>query len=395
MAEEMPDFATLCVAADDEPLSVTQPLVPPIVTSAVFVVPSLATVDALYEGRAEGYIYTRDGNPNQAALGRLVARLEGAEDGAAAATGMAAVAAAVLDGLHAGDRVVAAHDLYGKSMTLLRGPLMALGVRVDAVDLTDNVAAREALSTPAAVVLVEAISNPLLRIPDLPLLAELAHAAGARLVVDNTFATPYHCVPLAHGADVVVHSGTKFLGGHSDLTIGALAGSAEAMGRIRSLLATFGGTASPFDCWLTVRSIKTLALRMERASANALAVARFLAGRSEVAWVSYPGLESHPHYERACRLLRNGFGAMVAFDLAGGNEAAERFIASLRYIRFAPSLGDVSTTLSHPAKTSHRGYPPEQRERLGITGGLIRLSVGIERADDIIADLERGLDALR
>jgi len=395
MTDEMPDFATLCAGADKPVPSVTQPLVAPIVTSAVFHIPTLETVDALYEGRAEGFIYTRDGNPNQAALGRLVARLEGAEDGAAAATGMAAVAAAVLDGLKQGDRIVAAHDLYGKSMALLRGPLSGFGVRVDFVDLADNNAARAALAQPAAAVLVESVSNPLLHLPDLPLLAGLAHAAGARLVVDNTFATPYHCTPLAHGADVVVHSGTKYLGGHSDVTIGALAGSAEAMDRARSLLATFGGTASPFDCWLTVRGIKTLALRMERASANALTVARFLASRPEVARVNYPGLETHPHHERACRLLRNGFGAMVTFDLAGGVAAAERFIAALRYIRFAPSLGDVSTTLSHPAKTSHRGYPPEQRERLGITDGLIRLSVGIERVGDIIADLEHGLDALR
>ncbi len=386
-------FETLCAEIEEQPETVTRPLAPPIVTAAVFSVPSLETVDDLYEGRVRGHIYTRDGNPNQEALGALVARLEGAEAGLAAATGMAAITAAVLTGLRSGDRIVAGHELYGRTMAMLRGPLAALGVETEFVDLCDTDAAARALATPAKLVFAESVSNPLLNIPDLPALADLAHRAGARFVVDNTFATPYHCKPLEFGADVVLHSGTKYLGGHSDVTIGVLAGTAPFIKEARTTLVAFGATASPFDCWLTVRGIKTLALRMERASANALRAAQFLAGQRGVARVAYPGLASHPQHERACRLLRGGCGAMAAFELKGGEPAASAFVRGLRRIKLAPSLADVSTTISHPAKTSHRGYSAAEREAIGITPGLIRLSVGIEHADDIIADLAGGLAA--
>jgi len=387
-------FDTLCAEIEEQPETVTRPLAPPIVTAAVFSVPTLETVDDLYEGRAAGHIYTRDGNPNQEAFAALVARLEGAEAGVAAATGMAAISAAMLTGLQNGDRIVAGHDLYGRSMAMLRGPLAALGVHTEFVDLTDTDAAARALATPAKLVFAESVSNPLLNLPDLPALAELAHRAGARFVVDNTFATPYHCWPLQFGADVVLHSGTKYLGGHSDVTIGVLAGSADFVKAARTTLVTFGATASPFDCWLTVRGIKTLALRMERASANAMQVAEFLAAQRGVSRVSYPGMASHPQHERAACLLSGGFGAMAAFELKGGEPAASAFVRGLRRIKLAPSLADVATTISHPAKTSHRGYSAAEREAIGITPGLIRLSVGIEHIDDIIADLAAGLAAV-
>jgi cystathionine gamma-synthase len=384
-------FETLCAEVDVAPESITRPIAMPIVTSAVFDVPSLEAVDDLYEGRAAGFVYTRDGNPNQTVLGALVARLEGAEDGVAAATGMAAIAAAILPGLKQGDRVVAGHDLYGKTAALLRGPLAALGVQTQFLDLTDDAVAERALREPTAVVIVESIANPLLRVPDIARLAELAHGAGGRLVVDNTFATPYHCRPLALGADVVVHSGTKYFGGHSDVTIGVLVADAAFVGQARASLSTFGASASPFDCWLTARGIKTLALRMERASANAQQVAEFLLEQPEVLRVEYPGLAGHEHHARAAAQFQRGFGAMVTFELRGGEAAASRFVRGLQRIRFAPSLADVSTTLSHPAKTSHRGYSAAQREALGISGGLIRLSVGIEHEADITADLCTGL----
>ncbi len=388
-------FDTLCAETEPQPESVTRPLTMPIVTAAVFQVDSLETVDDLYEGRSTGYVYTRDGNPNQTVLGDLVARLEGAEAGLAAASGMAAITAAILPGLKQGDRIVAGHDLYGRTMGMLRGPLAALGVQTTFTDLTDIAAAERTLAEPAAVVIVESISNPLVRVPDLPVLAELAHRAGARLVVDNTFASPYHCRPLALGADVVIHSGTKYLGGHSDVTNGVLVGTTDFVTLARATVVTFGASASPFDCWLTARGIKTLALRMRQSSANALEVSNFLSGRPDVAEVHYPGLPGHLHHERATRLLTNGFSAMAAFELRGGEPAASRFVRALRHIRLAPSLADVSTTISHPAKTSHRGYTAEQREEIGITSGLIRLSVGIEFAGDIIDDLRQALDAAR
>lgn len=386
-------FETLCAEIEPQPDSVTRPLTMPIVTTAVFQVDSLETIDDIYEGRASGYIYTRDGNPNQTVLGDLVARLEGAEAGLAAASGMAAITAAILPGLKHGDRIVAGHDLYGRTMGMLRGPLAALGVETTFVDLTDSEAAARALAGPTAVVIVESISNPLVRIPDLPALADLAHRSGARLVVDNTFASPYHCRPLSLGADVVIHSGTKYLGGHSDVTNGVLVGTNDFVTRARATVVTFGASASPFDCWLTARGIKTLALRMRQASANALAISQFLATRREVAAVHYPGLPGHPHHERAAKLLTGGFSAMAALELRGGETAASRFVRALQHIRLAPSLADVSTTISHPAKTSHRGYTAEQREEIGINPGLIRLSVGIEHADDIIQDLGQALDS--
>jgi len=388
-----PHFETLCAEIDPQPPSVTSPLTMPIVTAAVFQVDTLETIDDLYEGRSEGYIYTRDNNPNQVVLGELVARLEGAETGLAAASGMGAITAAILPGLKHGDRIVAGHDLYGRTMGLLRGPLAGLGVRTDFVDLTDTAAAEQALSAPASVVIVESLSNPLLRVPDLPELAVLAHRAGARLVVDNTFTSPYHCRPLEHGADVVVHSGTKYLGGHSDVTNGVLVGSTEFVRQARAVLVVYGISASPFDCWLTTRGIKTLALRMERAAANAQVVAAYLAARPQVAATHYPGLAGHAQHDRAARLFTGGYGAMVAFELRGGEPAVSRFVRGLHSIRLAPSLADVSTTISHPAKTSHRGYTAEEREQIGIGPGLIRLSVGIEHVDDIIADLGRGFAA--
>jgi len=386
-------FETLCAEIEPQPASVTLPLTMPIVTAAVFQSDSLETIDDLYEGRKSGYVYTRDANPNQTVLADLVARLEGAETGVAAASGMGAIAAAIMSGLKQGDRLVAGHDLYGRTMGMLRTSLAALGVSTDFVDLTDTDAAAAALAQPATAVIVESVSNPLVRIPDLPALAELAHRAGARLIVDNTFASPYHCRPLAFGADVVVHSGTKYLGGHSDVTNGVLVGSVDFVQQARSFIVTFGASASPFDCWLTARGIKTLAVRMQKASANALQICCFLAGCPEVEAVHYPGLSSHPHHQRARSLLCDGFGAMAAFELRGGEAAASRFVKGLKHIRLAPSLADVSTTISHPAKTSHRGYTAEQREAIGVFPGLIRLSVGIEHADDIIEDLRRGLDA--
>ncbi len=385
-------FETLCAEIEPQPESVTRPLTMPIVTAAVFQADSLETVDDLYEGRASGYMYTRDGNPNQSVLGELVARLEGAEAGLAAASGMAAIAAAIMPGLKQGDRIVAGHDLYGRTMGMLRGPLAALGVTTEFVDLTDTDAARQALTDPAAVVMVESVSNPLVRVADMPALAALAHDAGARLVVDNTFASPYHCRPLSLGADVVIHSGTKYLGGHSDVTNGVLVGTAAFVQQARTTIAIFGASASPFDCWLTARGIKTLALRMRQASANAQAVCEFLCGAANVEAVHYPGLSAHPHHERSVRLLQRGFGAMAAFELQGGEATASRFVRNLQHIRLAPSLADVSTTISHPAKTSHRGYGAEEREAIGIYPGLIRLSVGIEHVDDIVSDLRQAIE---
>jgi cystathionine beta-lyase/cystathionine gamma-synthase len=244
-----------------------------------------------------------------------------------------------------------------------------------------------------AVVLTETISNPLLGVADIPRLAAAAHRVGAKLVVDNTFATPYHCRPLALGADLSIHSATKFLSGHSDLVAGVASGTAGVIAPIRAAIKTFGATLGPFEAWLALRGLRTLHLRMARHAENALAVARFLEAQPAVGAVRYPGLPSHPHHAIAREILMHGCSGMVSFELAGGQPAVERFLERFRLIRFAASLGDVSTTVSHPATTSHRGLSAEARRAAGIGGGLLRLSVGIEAAGDIVVDLGRGLAA--
>jgi cystathionine beta-lyase/cystathionine gamma-synthase len=386
-------FETICAESVDPSASLSHPLAPPIVPSSVFVVDSLEQLDAISDGREPGYVYTRYGNPNQADFEQVVAHLEGSQAGLACASGMGAISAALLAIAQRGSRVVASNALYGPTVGLLSGPLTEFGIEPVFIDATEIEQVQAALPG-AAVLLVETVSNPLLRVPDLDRLAQLANRHGVCLVVDNTFATPYHCRPLAHGAGLVVHSGTKYLGGHSDVTIGVLAGDPQRINAARASMAIFGAPASPFDSWLTLRGIRTLALRMERSSANAAAIAKYLANDAPaVACVYYPGLPSHHDHEIAKRMLERGFGAMVAFDLRGGEAAASAFVRGLQRIRLAPSLGDVATTVSHPAKTSHRSLGEQARLDTGIGPGLIRLSVGIENVSDILDDLRRGLQA--
>jgi cystathionine gamma-synthase len=384
------NLETICAAVDEQPLSVTRPLAMPIVAASVFEFDSLEMLAGVSSGTAEGFVYARGAHPNQAVLERLVARLENAEAALACASGMGAIAAAVMAGLKTGDRIVADEALYGRTAALIAGPLAAFGVRPVFADLSDLSKAEQALAEPTAAVIVESISNPLLAVPDIKELARLAHHAGARLIVDNTLATPYHCRPLAHGADLAVHSGSKYLGGHSDAISGVLAGSGRLVGQARELMITLGSPASPFDCWLTARSIKTLALRMAAASANAARLAAFLGGwEGTVSAVRYPGLRSHSGYERAEDLFERGFGAIVSFELSGGRSAAGRLIRGLRHIRLAPSFGDISTTIASPASVPERSAGSANDAT--FPAGLLRLSAGVEHPDDIIADLRRGL----
>ncbi|MGC3971508.1 MAG: PLP-dependent transferase [Pirellulales bacterium] len=241
---------------------------------------------------------------------------------------------------------------------------------------------------------METITNPLVRVIDVAALAEVAHRGGARLVVDNTFASPVLCRPLELGADVVFESLTKIMNGHSDVLLGVVCGRADGWERMSGVVATYGLSAAPFDCWLATRGIGTLALCAEKASSNALAAAEFLGGNAKCAAVYYPGLPQHADHATARRQFAGRFGSMLSFTLAGGRAAADQFIRAAKHIPFCPSLGDLSTTLSHPESTSHRGLTPQQRAALGITGGTIRLSVGIESAESITAALAEGLAAV-
>jgi cystathionine beta-lyase/cystathionine gamma-synthase len=357
----------------------------------VYALPDLDALDAIYAG-GPGFIYARDGHPNAAHLAGQLTKLERAAWGVVTGSGMGAVTAGLLALVSAGDRVVASNRLYGWTTKLIRQELHRFGVRTTVVDASDLDAVRAALEEPARVLLTETISNPLCRVSDVPALADLAHRAGAKLFVDNTFATPVLCRPLELGADLVIESLTKMIGGHSDVTLGFLGGTdPELRPTASAVVSTWGLAANPFDCWLADRGLATLDLRARAATANAARIADWLASQPGVSRVIYPGRADHPDHDLAKRLFPDGYGHVLCFELSGGREVVNRFLRSATGIPFSPSLGHVTTTCSHPDTTSHRYDSPAEKRRQGITDGLIRLSVGCEPADVIEAELAKGL----
>jgi cystathionine gamma-synthase len=344
----------------------------------VFVARDADHMNGVYEGTEPGFTYAREGGPNADLLAAKIAALEGAEAGYITSSGMSAVAAIVLGLLKAGDHIVAGNQLYGRTMRLISQELPRLGFATDLVDASDPTAIERAIRPNTRMLRVEVVSNPLLRIPDIAALGAVARARGVLLVVDNTFPTPLAFRPLPLGAHIVFHSITKMLAGHSDVTLGAICGSRELTTPIRDAIVTWGLNGSPFDCWLAERGMNTLELRVARSNENAAALADFLARHPAVRRVFYPGRADHPDHAVARRLLGGQFGNMVTFELDGGRATVNRFMQALASIPFAPTLGDVSTIISHPAVTSHRGLTAEAREALGIREGTIRVSVGVE-----------------
>jgi cystathionine gamma-synthase/methionine-gamma-lyase len=368
---------------------------PAIEASSAFVADSVAELYGVFRGEP-GVVYSRLGNPTVMALEDAVAALEGGAGSVAFGSGMAAIFAAWLAcGVGRDDVVMVSHDCYGSSLTLARSVFARLGARAVELDLcdTDTALGRIARERPK-VVHCEAMSNPLLRVPELAALAEGAHRAGARLSVDATFATPVLLRAFDHGADVVVHSLTKYLGGHGDATGGVCVARAPALlAALRQVVIVAGGVLSPFEAWLLLRGLRTLPLRMERHSLNALAVARRLETHPCVARVHHVGLSSHPHHERARSLFGGRYGGMLAFELAaGGREEAMNLLGRLRLVQPATTLGDVASLALHPATSSHRELGPADLARYGIAESLVRLSVGIEDVTDVLADLEQALD---
>jgi methionine-gamma-lyase len=381
--------ATRAPQVDQRPNSV------PIYQSVTF---SSADADELGEvltGRRPGYAYARIGNPTDETLAAAVAELHGAEAGFVFATGMAAIHAALLSVLGTGDRIVCTRAVYGSTRSLLTNVLGGIGIRTEFVDVTDLAATEAALAAePARLLYVETISNPTIVVADLQALAQLAHRHGAILIVDNTFASPYLCRPLELGADLVVESATKFISGHSDVLAGVAVGSQERIARLRAVQTDTGASLAPFAAFLVLRGLTTLALRMERHSATATALAAWLERQAGVERVYHPALPSHPQASIARRQLRLG-GGMLAFELAGGRPAGRAFIDALTIPERTASLGSIHTIVAHPPSTTHRQLSDEELASAGIAAGLLRCSVGLEDLEDLQADFAQALEAAR
>jgi len=386
-------FDTLAAHGAEPPDSdLPQPLSEPISQTSVFAFRSLEQLDDVWTRKTPGYIYSRMANPNTDDLQRTIALLEGGEEGLVASSGTSAILAVLLAAAGTGGHVVATREAYGGTHTLLDQDLPErFGVQVTLVDVEDLDAVREAVKPSTRVLYLESITNPLIRLAPISKLVDLARERGLTVVVDNTFATPYLLNPLRLGADVSVHSATKFMNGHGDVMLGVAAGRKDIIHKARELVTRYGLNADPFAAWLVSRGLKTLPVRMKRAVSNAERLAQVLNDNEAVSTVYYPGLAASPYHQESRRLMPRGAGAMLSFDLSGGLCAARKLIENLQLVRFVPSLGDVTTTISHPVLTSHRGLSASERERLGIAEGLIRVSVGIEDPEDIAADFVQAL----
>ena len=377
-------FATRAIHAGQEPDPVTGAVMPPIYQTSTYVQSAV--------GEHKGYEYARTHNKTRAALEACVASLEGVEHGVAFASGTAAIHA-VMTLLQGGDQVVAGENLYGGTHRLFDQVLRRFGLTFRYVDARDEGEVAGALEEQTRMLYVETPSNPLMRLTDLTAMGRLAREAGCLFVVDNTFMTPYLQQPFKHGADLVVHSTTKFLNGHSDMVGGiVLARDAELAGRLRFLQNSVGAVPGPLDCWLALRGLKTLPIRMDRTEATARRLAAFLAGHPNVEAVHYPGLPDHPQRALAERQMR-GFGGIISLELVDG-AVARRFLKSLEVFQLAESLGGVESLCSHPGEMTHAAVPVAERERMGLPDRLVRLSVGIEDADDLEDDLGRALGSL-
>lgn len=391
-------FATRAVHGGAIPPDPAHPVSTPIHPSATFYYDHIAQLDAV-AGGAEGYMYARYRNPTVVALEQALAELEaGGEGGIGAvayASGMAALHAAILAaGVLPGDAIACSQEIYGGTIGLLLNVLAPMGLDMRFADLNQPAELDRVLAGAGVkLVLVETLSNPLLRVLDLSQVAEKTHAAGAKLLVDATFTSPVLCRPLALGADYAVHSATKYLGGHGDVVGGIVAAREPELPTLDSFRKLVGGILGPFEAWLVLRGLKTLPLRLERQCANAAQVAAFLRQHPRIERVYYPGFADHPDHATAARQFAGAFGAMVSFEIRGADRAAMfRILDRLRICLPCTSLGDVQSLVMYPVLASHRDLPPKQRERIGIRDNLLRLSVGIEDAGDITADLAQAIE---
>ena len=384
-------FTTRAIHVPPPPMDQETPSVPIFQTSTFRFATSEDYAETI-SFRRPGYTYTRGyGNPTLLAFERVMAELEGTESAFSFSSGMAAVHTVVTSLARAGDRIVASNELYGGSFSLFTKILPRYGIDVTFVSPHDPDAVAAALPD-AALFYVETIANPNVTVADLEALGAVCRASGVPAVVDNTFASPYLCNPARFGFEHVIHSATKYIGGHHDLTGGVVATTEDGMRRVRDMAIETGGTMGPLEAWLALRGLMTLELRMERHSRSAQALAEFLEGHAKVERAHYPGLASHPHHEVARRLLPRGCGGMLAFEVGGGVEAGMRFCDALDLAWIATSLGGTHTLVGHAASTTHRQMDPAARRAAGIADGLVRVSVGLEDVEDLIEDFDRALE---
>lgn len=390
---EMYKPATLAVhAADYDDISPAIPTVPPVYFATAYTFKSSGDLDAVFEDPDGSFAYGRFGNPTVRSLENMMAKLEGAEASIAFPSGMAAVNGVFAHYAKPSSHVIVSRDVYGATLGLIRSQYAEIGVEAHIVDVTDLDEVRSvAERVKPTLILGETISNPLMKVTDIASLAEIAHANGAALAIDNTFGTPILCRPLDVGADVVLHSTTKYIAGHGDVLGGVVSASKDIIGAMQGRARVNGSVPGPMDAWLTVRGIHTLHLRMKAHSENALAVAEWLGQDDRIDAVNYPGLDSGV---LAGQFLNDYRGGMLSFEIKGADtQNAFRYLESIKLVKPATTLGDVSTVTLHPATSSQRGFTPEEREAWGIKDNLIRLSVGIEDASDIIADLDQAISA--
>ena len=383
-------FETLAVHAGEDLTQNHGSVSIPVYNASVFAFSDADEGAAFHTGQKEGYFYGRLGNPTQTALEKAVAKLENGEDAYALASGMAAVSAAILSNVKSGDHIVAPDSMYSTTTLFLREIGERFGIKTNFVDATNAENYRDALRENTKLIWIETPSNPLLKITDIEATANIAKENNIISIIDNTFATPYNQQPLKLGIDLVIHSATKYFGGHSDLTAGLIVGKKDLVENARQTIGKlFGGNIAPQVSWLVLRGIKTLALRMEKHNKNASAIADMLNNHPKVTATFYPGLENHPNHEIADKQM-SGFGGMIAFDV-GGVEAGKTLVNNVKVCTLATSLGGVETIIQHSASMTHATLSREERQKAGVTDGLIRLSVGIESADDLITDLENAL----
>ena len=368
-------------------------LTPPLFQTSTFVFDNVAQGKNRFSGEEEGYIYTRIGNPTVTVLEERIAALENGEAAVAFSSGMAAVSGVIFGLLKSGDHIISCDALYGGTYSFFE-MLKDYQIEYTGLDITDPTDIRKHIKKNTKAIYIETPINPTMKLIDIAAVAKIAKEIGAYLIVDNTFLSPYLQKPLDLGADVVLHSATKYIGGHGDVIAGLTVSNKEIAKQIRMrALKNVGGVMSPFDAWLLLRGIKTLGIRMDRTIENTMKIASYLEGHPKVEKVYYPGLKSFPQYELANRQM-NGPGGILSFEVAGGVEAGITVMNSVEIFQLAVSLGDVDSLIQHPASMTHSALPQEERVKVGITDGLIRVSVGIEDVDDLIQDLEQALAKL-